>query len=172
MYPFIQNYIFESKIEHQSHTEFMRHSDNVRTILDFFERCKMFQHANEKDKDSSKSYHKIILPQTLEVMRYNPLKVPFITKPTTIKKEHIDNKIKPILFGSSNVTKSSNLVASLNISQHKKFIISENFLALVCLFTGTVKYKEFFDIEAYTRLVDKIEDLNIYLKKYSLDLGI
>jgi len=173
----IQNYVYKSKYDYESSKNFLKHFDNVRTILDMFQRSGMFQVVDEKNKH--KTYKKIILPQTLQVMRYNPLKIAYITEPPVITVDTIDKKIKPVLFGRGDVTKSQKLALSLNISQQKKFAISESFLSILGLFSDVkydigTSYEERVDsYDTHAKIIDgmNLHDMDIYLKKYPLDLG-
>jgi len=111
------------------------HSDNCQTILTLFEKCGVYTDIvkeNEKHPVTQKisTIKKFVLPPILESYVFRPLRVPNVTTPGNVTKNDIDYLIKPVIFGSGNVSKSKNLIDSLSYSRTKRYRVSESFLNL------------------------------------------
>jgi hypothetical protein len=140
----IHNYLTFSKINYAFTTKIENawgiHCDNAATILHMFEQSGVYAGSiSEVNKDKFNNplgYSKnFILPKMLELDIMKPLKFPNVTRPKDLNIYKIDGLIKPIIFGSSSVSKSENLIKALNYSQKKKFKISESFLKICKMFS-------------------------------------
>lgn len=109
--------------------------DSVTSIILILERSGVFElKINDKEPtlgNKLKSVTKYVLPIEAGNIDVKKTDLPQIALPDKITVDSLEDIIKPILFGSNNVSKSDQLKDTLNIAQSKPFSVSPTFLKLL-----------------------------------------
>lgn len=115
------------------------HSDNSATILQNFEKSGIYQEVlteYQRDGKTGKpvTITKFVLPARLETNVLESLRVPTLVNLGKVKPDEVNKLLKPLAFGSGNVTKGPKLLKALSISRTKPYGISKLFLELCVRF--------------------------------------
>lgn len=115
------------------------HSDNCATILGNFEKSGIYREVltdQQKNVKTGKSITtvKFVLPSRLRTHVLKSLRIPNLVNLGKVRPDEINSLIKPLAFGSGNVTKSQKLLNALSYSRMKPFGVSKTFLELCTRF--------------------------------------